>query len=177
MACRLTPRGAGYWRKSSPRPILVGLAAAGRPAPARLSRYLTEGNRMTVGFRGAAALASSLLAALIFATGCGSGGKHAGNYKRDLYGEGEVQLKVGGDGMVELTLPSPRWADNPNMKGKGSFKGDTLIFAADTAAAACQTGEARYVLNQADGGLQISGVGTDGCGGRRAALVGSWQKA
>jgi hypothetical protein len=132
---------------------------------------------MTVGFRGATALASSFLAALVLVTSCGGGGKHAGNYKRDLYGEGEVQMKIGGDGMVELTLPSPRWADSPNMKGKGAFKGDTLIFAADTSAAACQTSEAKYVLNHSEGGLQISGVGTDACGGRRAALVGSWQKA
>jgi hypothetical protein len=132
---------------------------------------------MTVGFRGATALAFSFLAALVLVTSCGGGGKHAGNYKRDLYGEGEVQMKIGGDGMVELTLPSPRWADSPNMKGKGAFKGDTLIFAADTSAAACQTSEAKYVLNHSEGGLQISGVGTDACGGRRAALVGSWQKA
>ena len=132
---------------------------------------------MTVGFRGTTALASSFLAATVLFTACGEGGKHAGNYKRDLYGEGEVQLKLGGDGMVELTLPSPRWAANPNMKGKGSFKGDTLIFAADTSAAACQTSEARYVLTQAEGSLQIAGVGADACGGRRAALVGSWQKA
>jgi hypothetical protein len=132
---------------------------------------------MTVGFRGATALASSFLAAMVLVTGCGGGGKHAGNYKRDLYGEGEVQLKVGGDGTVELTLPSPRWAHNPTMRGKGAFKGDTLIFSPDTTAALCQTSEARYVLNQADGGLQIAGVGTDTCGGRRAALVGTWQKA
>jgi hypothetical protein len=132
---------------------------------------------MTVGFRGATALASSFLAAMVLVTGCGEGGKYAGNYKRDLYGEGEVQMKIGGDGMVELTLPSPRWAANPNMKGKGAFKGDTLIFSADTTTAPCQTSEARYVLNPSDGGLQISGVGTDACGGRRAALVGSWQKA
>jgi hypothetical protein len=136
-----------------------------------------EGNRMTVGFRSATALASAFLVATALVTGCGGGGKHAGTYTRDLYGEGKVQMKLGGDGMVELTLPSPRWADNPNMKGKGSFKGDTLIFSADTAAAPCQTSEARYVLTQSDGGLQVSGVGTDACGGRRAALVGSWQKA
>jgi hypothetical protein len=132
---------------------------------------------MTVGFRGATALASSFLAATVLVTGCGGGGKHAGNYKRDLYGEGEVQMKLGGNGTVELTLPSPRWAANPNMKGKGSFKGDTLIFSPDTAAAACQTSEARYVLTQAENTLQIAGIGTDSCGGRRAALVGSWQKA
>jgi len=49
---------------------------------------------------------------------------NAGNYKRDLYGEGEVQMKLASDGTVELTLPSPRWADSPTMKGKATFKGD-----------------------------------------------------
>ena len=129
---------------------------------------------MTVGFRGATALASSFLAAMVLVIGCGGGGKHAGNYKRDLYGEGEVQMKLGGDGMVELTLPSPRWADNPNMKGKGSFKGDTLIFAADTAAAPCQTGEARYVLNQGEAACRSPGSGRmpAAAGARRSSGAG-----
>ncbi|HEU5169405.1 MAG TPA: hypothetical protein VFU46_02645 [Gemmatimonadales bacterium] len=117
------------------------------------------------------------LLVLVVVTACGGAGKYAGNYKRDLYGEGEVQMTLGGSGSVELTLPSPRWADNPSMKGQGTFKGDTLIFASDTAAAACQTAEAKYVFSSSEGGLQVAGVGTDPCGGRRAAMVGSWQKA
>jgi hypothetical protein len=74
-------------------------------------------------------------------------------------------------------LPSPRWPDSVDMKGRASFSGDTLIFKADTAASPCQTADARYVISRTEQGLQISGVGMDSCGGRRAALVGSWTKA
>jgi len=118
------------------------------------------------------------LLGLLTVTACGgAGGKYAGNYKRDLYGEGEVQMKLASDGTIELTLPSPRWADNPSRKGKATFKGDTLIFPVDTATAKCATQEARYVLGSSDGGLVVSGVGLDNCGSRRAALSGSWTKS
>jgi len=114
---------------------------------------------------------------LLAVTACGGpGGKYAGNYRRDLTGEGEVQMKLAGDGTVELTLPSPRWADNPSMKGKGSFKGDTLVFPPDTAVAKCATQEARYVFVQEGGELAVAGVGLDNCGARRAALSGAWKK-
>jgi len=77
---------------------------------------------------------------------------------------------------VELVLPSPRWAANPNRKGKGTFKGDTLVFPVDTAAVKCATQEARYVLAESDGNLVVAGVGMDNCGDRRAALNGAWKK-
>ena len=132
---------------------------------------------MPVGYRGATVASSLVVLGLLAVTACGGpGGKYAGNYKRDLYGEGEVQMKLAGDGTVELTLPAPRWADNPSMKGKGSFKGDTLVFAPDTAGAKCATQEARYVLAQSGGDLTVAGVGTDNCGARRAALSGAWKK-
>lgn len=128
----------------------------------------------------ATVLASSLgAAALLVVSGCagGSAGKYAGSYKRDLYGEGEVQMQLASDGTIELKLPERRWADNPTMKGKATFKGDTLIFAADTSMAKCATGEAKYVLSKDGENLQVAGVGIDPCGMRRAALTGSWQKA
>jgi hypothetical protein len=130
---------------------------------------------MTVGSRGAAVI--SLVAALALVAGCegGGGGKYAGNYKRDLSNEGEVQMKLANDG-VELTLPSPRWADNPTLKTKSSFKGDTLVFPADSSLS-CAGSEAKYVLSQDGGNLQVAGVGLDPCGNRRAAMVGSWQKS
>jgi hypothetical protein len=132
---------------------------------------------MPVWFRGATVAPSLALLGLLTVTACGGeGGKYAGNYKRDLYGEGEVQMKLSGDGTVELVLPSPRWAANPNRKGKGTFKGDTLVFPVDTAAAKCATQEARYVLGESDGNLTIAGVGLDNCGDRRAALNGAWKK-
>ena len=37
------------------------------------------------------------------------------------------------NGGVELMLPSPRWPDSVDMKGKAAFVGDTLLFKADTA--------------------------------------------
>jgi len=133
---------------------------------------------MPVWYRGATNAPSLALLGLLTVTACGgAGGKYAGNYKRDLYGEGEVQMKLASDGTIELTLPSPRWADNPSRKGKATFKGDTLIFPVDTATAKCATQEARYVLGSSDGGLVVSGVGLDNCGSRRAALSGSWTKS
>ena len=55
--------------------------------------------------------------------------------------------------------------------------GDTLMFKADTAASACQTADARYVVSRTEDELHIAGVGMDNCGGRRAALVGTWKKS
>jgi hypothetical protein len=107
----------------------------------------------------------------------GDADKYSGTWKRDLYGEGEVQMKLAGNGGVELMLPSPRWPDSVDMKGRALVKGDTLVFKADTAASACQTGEARYVVSRTDDQLHIAGLGSDNCGGRRAALVGIWQKS
>lgn len=107
----------------------------------------------------------------------GDGGKYAGTWKRDLYGEGEVHMKLASSGGVELMLPSPRWPDSVDMKGRGRFKGDTLLFKADTTANACQTSDARYVVSLVDEQLRIAGLGADACGSRRAALVGIWQKS
>jgi hypothetical protein len=107
----------------------------------------------------------------------GDGGKYAGTWKRDLYGEGEVHMKLASNGGVELMLPSPRWPDSVDMKGRGRFSGDTLVFKADTSASACQTSDARYVVSREEDQLRIAGLGLDTCGGRRAALVGTWRKA
>jgi hypothetical protein len=118
----------------------------------------------------------TLLPPLIASCG-GDGGKYAGTWKRDLYGEGEVHMKLASNGGIELMLPSPRWPDTVDMKGRGRFKGDTLIFKADTTASACQTTDARYVVSMEQDQLRIAGLGMDNCGGRRAALVGTWEKA
>ncbi|HET7599794.1 MAG TPA: hypothetical protein VFK09_05855 [Gemmatimonadales bacterium] len=132
---------------------------------------------MTVGSRRAIAIASSLVIGLVMVAGCegGGGGKYAGSYKRDLSNEGEVQMKLAGDN-VELTLPSPRWADSPTLKARSTMKGDTLVFPADSALA-CAGSEAKYVLSREGENLQVAGVGMDPCGGRRAAMVGSWEKS
>lgn len=118
----------------------------------------------------------SALLPLVVACG-GDGGKYAGTWKRDLYGEGEVHMKLASNGGVELMLPAPRWPDSVDMKGRGRFKGDTLLFKADTSASACQTSDARYVVSREEDQLRIAGLGLDTCGGRRAALVGTWEKS
>jgi hypothetical protein len=114
---------------------------------------------------------------LLSLTACGGeAAKYSGSWKRDLYGEGEVQMKLASNGGLELMLPSPRWPDSVDMKGKAAVNGDTLIFKADTTGSACQTADARYVISRTENELHIAGVGMDSCGGRRAALVGTWQK-
>ena len=117
----------------------------------------------------------TLLPSLLASCG-GEGGRYAGSCKLDLFGEGEVRMNLSSNGGVELTLPSKRWADSV-MKSRASFKGDTLVFQADTTSLACQTAAARYVVSRTDDQLQIAGIGADSCGGRRAALVGTWQKS
>lgn len=107
----------------------------------------------------------------------GEGSKYAGSWKRDLYGEGEVRMNLESNGGVELMLPSPRWPDSVDMKGRAAFAGDTMVFKADTAASPCQTADARYVISRTEDELHIAGLGTDNCGGRRAALVGTWKKS
>jgi hypothetical protein len=120
----------------------------------------------------------ALLAFLLPLAGCGGeGGKYAGTWKRDLYGEGTVEMSLASNGGVELMLPSPRWPDSVDMKGRAQFKGDTLIFPADTAGSACQTADARYAVSRSNDELHVAGIGMDTCGGRRAALVGTWKKS
>ncbi len=122
-------------------------------------------------------LAGAFLVLIPLLAACsGEGGKYAGSWKRDLYGEGEVRMNLASNGGGELTLPSRRWADSV-MKTRAEFKGDTLVFQADTAAIACQTADARYVVSRTEEQLQIAGIGADSCGGRRAALVGTWEKS
>ena len=122
-------------------------------------------------------LAGLLVALLPLLFACsGKGAKYAGAWKRDLYGEGEVHMNLASNGGMELMLPSPRWPDSVDVKARAVFQGDTLVFKADTAANACQTADARYVVSRTEDQLHIVGLGGDNCGGRRAALVGTWQK-
>ncbi len=120
----------------------------------------------------------TLVATLLTVGACGGeAAKYAGSWTRDLTGEGAVQMSLASNGGMELMLPSPRWPDSVDMKGRANFKGDTLIFKADTASSRCQTADARYVISRTDDELHIAGVGMDSCGGRRAALVGTWTKS
>ena len=119
---------------------------------------------------------SVVLAAAVLSLGAcgGEASKYSGTWSRDLYGEGEVKMNLASNGGVELMLPSPRWPDSVDMKGRADFKGDTL---ADTTGSPCQTSDARYVISRTEDELHIAGVGMDNCGGRRAALVGTWKKS
>jgi hypothetical protein len=120
----------------------------------------------------------ALIAAVVSLAACGGErSKYSGTWTRDLSGECEVKMNLGSNGNVELMMPSPRWPDSVDMKAQAAFVGDTLVFRADTAGSACQTADARYVVNRTEDQLQISGVGMDTCGGRRAALVGTWKKS
>ena len=122
--------------------------------------------------------AFGLLVVVAMLSACGGeGSKYAGDWKRELYGEGDVQMKLASNGGVELMLPSPRWPDSVDMKGRAAFVGDTMIFKADTAGSACQTADARYIMSRTDNELHVAGVGMDPCGGRRAGLVGTWKKS
>ena len=120
---------------------------------------------------------AAVVLALVPLAGCsGEAAKYAGDWKRDLYGEGEVRMNLASNGGVQLTLPSRRWTDSV-MKARADFQGDTLLFKADTSALACQTADARYVVSRTEDQLRIAGIGMDSCGGRRAALVGTWEKS
>ena len=116
-------------------------------------------------------------AALVLAACGGEASKYSGTWSRDLYGEGEVKMNLASNGNVQLMLPSPRWPDSVDMKGKAAFMGVTLLFKADTTGGGCQTADARYVVSRTEDELHIAGVGMDTCGGRRAALVGTWKKS
>jgi hypothetical protein len=116
-------------------------------------------------------------AMLLLACASGEASKYAGTWTRDLYGEGEVKMHLAANGDVQLMLPSPRWPDSVDMKGRANFVGDTLLFKADTAGSACQTADARYIVSRTEDELHVAGVGIDNCGGRRAALVGTWKKS
>ncbi|HET8835988.1 MAG TPA: hypothetical protein VFN08_14760 [Gemmatimonadales bacterium] len=119
-----------------------------------------------------------LIATTLVIVACGGeASKYSGNWSRDLYGEGEVKMNLASNGNVELMLPSPRWPDSVDMKGKAAFLGDTLLFKADTAGSKCQSADARYVVSRTEDELHIAGVGMDTCGNRRAALVGTWKKS
>jgi hypothetical protein len=120
----------------------------------------------------------ALAAALLSLAACGGeASKYSGTWTRDLYGEGEVKMNLASNGNMELMMPSPRWPDSVDMKGRAAFAGDTLLFKADTAGSACQTADARYVVSRTEDELHIAGIGMDSCGGRRAALVGTWKKS
>ena len=70
----------------------------------------------------------ALIGSVLALAGCGGeASKYSGNWSRDLYGEGEVKMNLARNGNVELMLPSPRWPDSVDMKGRADFMGDRLV--------------------------------------------------
>ncbi len=119
-----------------------------------------------------------LLVAVLPLVACGGeASQYAGSWKRDLYGEGEVKMNLASNGEMELMLPDTRWPEEVDMKGRAAFRGDTILFTADTTVIPCQTADARYVISRTEDELHVAGLGVDSCGGRRAALVGTWEKS
>ncbi len=119
-----------------------------------------------------------LLVAVLPLVACGGeASQYAGSWKRDLYGEGEVKMNLASNGEMELMLPDTRWPEEVDMKGRAAFRGDTILFTADTTVIPCQTSDARYVISRTEDELHVAGLGVDSCGGRRAALVGTWEKS
>ena len=63
------------------------------------------------------------------------------------------------------------------MKGRASFKGDTLVFKADYRRARVPD-RRRPIRGEPDRGpAPDRRAWADSCGGRRAALVGTWEKS
>jgi hypothetical protein len=167
---------------------LIGAALVGSPRAwiasstgcgALCSRHLHGGDHMSHRSSSLPSPRSLVWAAAVLGLAAcgGEASKYSGTWSRDLYGEGEVQMNLASNGNMELMLPSPRWPDSVDIKSRANFMGDTLMFKADTTASPCQSSDARYVVSRTEDELHIAGVGMDNCGGRRAALVGTWKKS
>ena len=82
----------------------------------------------------------ALAVAVVSLAGCGGeASKYSGKWSRDLYGEGEVRMNLASNGNVELMLPSPRWPDSVDMKGRGAIVGGTRHIKADNTGRASHT--------------------------------------
>jgi hypothetical protein len=128
-------------------------------------------------WNGSRAVTLGMAVLLAGVLGCAGGtGKYSGTWSRELYSEGSVEMTVGSDGAVKVTLPQgDRWGGR-TIEGKVTFKGDTLVWGADNGSFSCNSAAASYVLHAAEGKLGVAGVGVDGCGARHAALEGEWSK-
>ena len=124
--------------------------------------------------RGSATL---VVAALV--AGCsGPAEAFAGSWTRRDGADTTAVATLGIDAFGKLSL-AVAGADSPTtMSGRGSFRGDTLVFPADAAGAGCQRSEARYLLARDTAGdaLTITADAADPCPGRAAALPGRWTR-
>lgn len=115
-----------------------------------------------------------LLGMLVLA-GCGGGGALDGTWARTLSGEGEVTMTVKG-GKATFQLPEPRWPAADDLVAKVALSGETLTLSEESGPSACGKAAPAYTAKIEGATLVISGGSGDPCGGRRTALVGTWEK-
>lgn len=99
-------------------------------------------------------------------------GPYAGQWTRTVDSAGVTHLVIEKTARVAIRFEHPPAGTAAELKGPGSFRGDTLTFTG----APCERGAARYVLAVNASELTVSPVGSDGCASRRMALVGVWKR-
>ena len=125
--------------------------------------------------RASISLAVSVL--LVGLAGCGGGGGAlAGSWTKQMSGEGDVKMTVGGGGAAKIELPSPRWPADVDVEAKLKMVGDSLEITGDTGPHACKDPAPKYAAKVEGNTLTIGGGGSDPCTLRHAALVGTWTK-
>ena len=119
----------------------------------------------------------------LLAGACGGQAKeYAGSWTRSGGGDSARAPArapaLGIDAFGKMTLAVPAGDSMTTMSGRGSFRGDTLVFPADSSGAECQRAEARYMLvrDSAADALTIRAESADRCPGRAAALPGRWTR-
>ena len=122
-----------------------------------------------------------LVAGILGAGNVGCGGPAAavaGNWSRALGTDSANAATLGIDAFGKLSLSVPAGDRPTTMSGRVTFRGDTLVFPADSSGAECQRTEARYLLarDTAANALTITAATADPCPGRAAALPGRWTR-
>jgi hypothetical protein len=123
---------------------------------------------------------ATVLAVTTVVAGCGGGGgagSIAGDWTRSMSGEGDVTLRVESGGRATMELPAPRWPEATDWSAKLTVAGDSLAISEESGPAACGKPAPTYVVKVEGKAMTIGGGGSDPCGARHAALVGSWTKS
>jgi hypothetical protein len=119
-----------------------------------------------------------VLAVTTVVAGCGGGGAGAiaGEWTRTMSGEGDVVLRIESSGRATMELPAPRWPEAADWTATLTVAGDSLAISGESGPAACGKPAPKYAVKVEAKAMTISGGGSDPCGARHAALVGSWTK-
>ncbi|MEO8227337.1 MAG: hypothetical protein ABI637_07880 [Gemmatimonadota bacterium] len=113
-----------------------------------------------------------VMLAVLAACAVPDAGPYAGQWTRTVDSMGVTHLTIEKAARVAIRFEHPPAGTSAEMKGPGSFRGDTLTFSG----APCERGAARYVLAVNASELTVSPLGADGCVSRRMALVGVWKR-